>query len=931
MLTFYSHRFVQSSYTAYVSERTEVGTEVLTAAATDTDIDANIVYSLVEPIRAASKTGIQLTSIGPYDYRTAFRIDNSTGRILVNQSLNHDLAAVIILTVKATDSNAAINVEQQFATAEATIYVQSFIDTNPIFRHDGWTSLRPVINVRVKEELPIDSTLFTLQAFDPVMERPINKFEIVRTDPFGYFSMKENTGEILLAKRLDYETLNETEIEFSVKATTADGNRETVTNIKVSVENVNDNAPEFEQKAYRIVLVENSKYPEKVLTVHARDGDAVLDDNDRQIGYSSITYSLSGPNAASFIIDNITGVIQIAPNQTIDREKESILKLLVTAEDAPGKTIDSRRTSVEISITVLDVNDNAPMFSQKSYSGVIAENAEANSFVFNITAMDPDEGAGGEIHYDFLNEGEAQGLLRINSQTGEIRTRVPLTGKGRSEPYEIVVRAQDNGGRIDKQMSLFTDVLFMLYIGDVSANDGIPYFITPKLGQIANITEVSALTQVLVVNQSLLFQNWWLLQHNRRDLGRHDEIIFLASVAHLNFVCPFFQNATIASPVFQVIAQDPDNPTTPSGTLAYRIQDDIEDAKTFRIDKFSGLITTLKPLDRESKASYSIIIEVTDHGQPPQAATRVLRINVLDIDDHKPRFLRESDARPFEMNILEEQPSGTIVGNISAVDEDINDNGAIDYMFIDGNQEGLFEIERTEVNSAVIRSTQRLDREQTASYLLTIECFKYGTKHSMIDRKTYNGQDPSEIQVLIHVVDVDDHLPEFRDKHPAVGVRLNVPIDYPLITVNAFDIDPDALPIFYQIVNTTFVPQFYKRDNATLGDVQDLFILNNATGEIRTGKSIANFVDGYFEIIIRANNSNLQRRVRHNKVKVYVIRDKSLLRFVFTKPPSEVKNYIDEFSEKVQQELKIHEVEFNVLDTQVLTKPDQSLDFTATR
>lgn len=58
-------------------------------------------------------------------------------------------------------------------------------------------------------------------------------------------------------------------------------------------------------------------------------------------------------------------------------------------------------------------------------------------------------------------------------------------------------------------------------------------------------------------------------------------------------------------------------------------------------DPVSGLITTLKPLDRETKATYKIIIEVFDQGQPPQSATRVLRINVLDIDDHRPRFARE--------------------------------------------------------------------------------------------------------------------------------------------------------------------------------------------------------------------------------------------------------------------------------------------------
>lgn len=47
------------------------------------------------------------------------------------------------------------------------------------------------------------------------------------------------------------------------------------------------------------------------------------------------------------------------------------------------------------------------------------------------------------------------------------------------------------------------------------------------------------------------------------------------------------------------------------------------------------------PLDREAKSSYKVIIEVSDDGQPPQSVTRVLHINVLDIDDHKPRFVRE--------------------------------------------------------------------------------------------------------------------------------------------------------------------------------------------------------------------------------------------------------------------------------------------------
>lgn len=70
---------------------------------------------------------------------------------------------------------------------------------------------------------------------------------------------------------------------------------------------------------------------------------------------------------------------------------------------------------------------------------MIPESAAINTFVFNISAFDPDDGPGGEIFYDILIEGDAIGLLKMNLKTGEIRTKAPLTGKGRSEPYDMVI------------------------------------------------------------------------------------------------------------------------------------------------------------------------------------------------------------------------------------------------------------------------------------------------------------------------------------------------------------------------------------------------------------------------------------------------------------------------------------------------------------
>lgn len=285
----------------------------------------------------------------------------------------------------------------------------------------------------------------------------------------------------------------------------------------------------------------------------------------------------------------------------------------------------------------------------------------------------------------------------------------------------------------------------------------------------------------------------------------------------------------------------------------------------------------------------------------------------------------------MEMAVLEEEPPGTVVGYLQAIDEDINENGAIDYVIVDGNQENLFQIERLANNTAVVRSLQKFDREKESTYLITIKCFKYGTPHAAIAHKSYNRKELSEIEIHVQIVDVDDHLPEFIDKNPSFGVRMNVPVEYTLTTVKAIDKDPDALPLFYQIVNVTFIPQFYKRDNSSIENVKDLFILNNVTAELRTAKNLADFVDGYFDILVRVNNIDQARRVRHNKVKIFVIRDKSLLRFVFSKPPTEVKEFVDEFADAVQSRLKSSELELDILDTKVLTKSDQTFDFSSTR
>lgn len=96
----------------------------------------------------------------------------------------------------------------------------------------------------------------------------------------------------------------------------------------------------------------------------------------------------------------------------MDRERQSVLRFYVVASDMPQGGAEQRSSRALVTIDVLDVNDNAPSFEQESYTAVIPENAPVGISVVNITATDPDEDEGGTIHFEIIDEGEANGKFK---------------------------------------------------------------------------------------------------------------------------------------------------------------------------------------------------------------------------------------------------------------------------------------------------------------------------------------------------------------------------------------------------------------------------------------------------------------------------------------------------------------------------------------
>lgn len=200
--------FDNTSYTVYLSEKSAIGDTVLKVSAKDPDENSMLEYSIVEPIRAVDKTGVALKSTTPYDYKSTFRINSTTGLVSVNKMLDYQVAAVVLFTVKVVDLNAEVDRDKQVARVEVTVYIQAYTDDNPTFTNAGWSPNNPTIKLSLHEEQAVGTTLITLAAKEPMTSAPVQRFELIReeSDP-GFINVGVQSGNVVLSKRLDYESL----------------------------------------------------------------------------------------------------------------------------------------------------------------------------------------------------------------------------------------------------------------------------------------------------------------------------------------------------------------------------------------------------------------------------------------------------------------------------------------------------------------------------------------------------------------------------------------------------------------------------------------------------------------------------------------------------------------------------------------------------
>ncbi|XP_043475146.1 neural-cadherin isoform X3 [Leptopilina heterotoma] len=595
----------------------------------------------------------------------------------------------------------------------------------------------------VQLNAPPNTHVFTLQARDPDTDHNIHYF-IVRDRTGGRFEVDERSG-VVRTRGTDMFQLD-MEYVLYVKAEDQNGRIDERKFQSTPEERLSivggKRAPQFYMTAYDAEIPENQKKDSDIISVKAKSFA------DREIRY---TLKAQGQGAAgTFNIGPTSGVVKLAKDLDFeDLRQPHIYTLVITAtEDSGGFS-----TSVELTIRVSDVNDNAPKFELPDYQAHnVDEDIALGTNILKVKATDADSGENAEIEYLVSDDHfsvDSNGIIVNNKQ---------LDADNNNAYYEFIVTAKDKGElsktgtatvRIYTKNKNDEEPKFsqQVYTPNVDENAGPNTLVTTvvasdkdgdnvRFGFVGGGTSsgqfvIEEITGVIRLHSKeiTLDRDKYELNVTAMDDGAccldGDKVIHTSTAVVVVFITdvndnkPVFKDcgtynpkveegAPNGSPVIKVQATDEDKGV--NGQVKYSIvQQPNQKGTKFTVDEETGQVSTNKVFDREGDDGkfVSVTVKATDQGEPSLEGVCSFTVEITDVNDNPPLF----DRQRYVENVKQDASIGTNILRVSASDEDADNNGAIMYsLSAPYNDHGLdyFEIQP---ESGWIVLKKPLDRE----------------------------------------------------------------------------------------------------------------------------------------------------------------------------------------------------------------------------
>ncbi|XP_037403039.1 protocadherin gamma-C5-like isoform X11 [Pygocentrus nattereri] len=475
--------------------------------------------------------------------------------LVLQSSLDREKQPTLSLMLTALDGGKPART----GTAEIIIRVLDINDNSPVFEKAQY-------DTQIAENTPAGAIVISVKAVDrdEGANGEIHYSFATHTPDIiqALFSIDSVTGDLKVNSNIDYEAGST--FKFDIVATDkGTPPMEGLCRVRVNILDMNDNAPEIVLKSLPSPVREDAPVGTVVALISAKD----LDTGEN--GRVSLTLL---PGAPFSLKPSISNHYTLITDQKLDRESHSVYNVVIVAADSGSPQLTSKQ---EIVVSVLDVNDNPPIFTQPFYSVYVKENSAAGSILCSVSASDPDQAENAKVSYSVLDsrvlDTPVSSYIYINSDNGSIYTMHSFDYE-KMKVFQIQVQAKDHGSP-----SLSSNATVHVFILD--QNDNAPAIIYPSAAM---------------------------------GSASHQRIPRSAKAGHL---------------VTKVTAVDADSGH--NAWISYRLAE-AADASLFSVNLHTGEVKTKRSVSEQDDSSQRLLIEIKDNGEPVQSTTVTVDVLIED-------------------------------------------------------------------------------------------------------------------------------------------------------------------------------------------------------------------------------------------------------------------------------------------------------------